>query len=90
MKDWPELSEAMAPEELNGWEIRDVVRIAQASALGEDSPIIMSHLQDALDVVKTFKEKFQEGHNASERPSALRNRKRRRREIDGSYSEEGD
>ena len=68
MKDWEELSRKMALEDLDGRQIRDIVRIAQASAFGDESPITMRHLQDAIDAMRTFEREFEKGRDLLEGP----------------------
>ena len=85
--EWTDISEELASEELNGRQIRDVVRIAQASAFGEGGVIKMRHLRDALDALRTFDEEFEKGREPSESCSSLK-RKRRRMEYEDSDLDE--
>ncbi|KAJ4318724.1 hypothetical protein N0V84_006717 [Fusarium piperis] len=89
-EDWYQVSAEMALEELNGRQIRDVVRIAHASAFGEDSRITVRHLRDALDAMRTFEVEFDKGRDAEVDSPAPRKRKRLRREVDDSGSESSD
>lgn len=81
MEEWEELSGKMALENLNGRQIRDVVRIAHASAFGDKSPITTRHLQDAIDSLRTFEKEFEKGRKPLEKAGEPRGRKRPRRDV---------
>lgn len=66
MEDWQRLTERIASEDLNGRQIRDVVRVAQAAAFAEESVIELSHVQDALEALRMFDSQFEKGRQAAE------------------------
>ncbi|CAG9981206.1 unnamed protein product [Clonostachys byssicola] len=82
---WADIAEKFASEVLNGRQIRDSVRIAQASALGEGTEIETRHLNNALQLLRKFEDEFEKGRLEEDRP-----RKRPRRARYRDEDEYGD
>jgi len=58
--------ESLAAEELNGRQIKNIVRTAQALAVCSNNRLMMRHIRTALDAMKMFEADFAEdAENAS-------------------------
>lgn len=74
--EWVAIVKDVASEKMNGRQIRDVVRIAQAAAFGEGTAIDERHLREGVDALRLFESEFEKGRAP---PSA---RKRRRHDVE--------
>ncbi|KAI3579743.1 hypothetical protein IWW34DRAFT_694044 [Fusarium oxysporum f. sp. albedinis] len=81
---WADLASKFAHEELNGRQIRDIVRIAHASAFGAGVDIRYDHLHNAIDALRTFDEEFEKNRNPIEALFKYRATKRPRMQSEDS------
>ncbi|KIL83692.1 hypothetical protein FAVG1_13085 [Fusarium avenaceum] len=88
LDSWADLAGSVAHEELNGRQIRDIVRIAHASAFGFD--ITRNHLTDAIDALRTFDMEFEKENKETEDLAEHRPSKRPRTLSEDSDMDESD
>ncbi|CZR42689.1 uncharacterized protein FPRO_09992 [Fusarium proliferatum ET1] len=87
---WTDLASRIAHEELNGRQIRDIVRIAHASAFGAGVEIGYDHLHSAIDSLRTFDKEFKKNRNPIETSLNHKATKRPRMQSEDSYMSESD
>ncbi|SCV36180.1 uncharacterized protein FFB14_05953 [Fusarium fujikuroi] len=87
---WADLANKFAHEELNGRQIRDIVRIAHASAFGAGVEIGYDHLHNAIDALRTFDEEFEKNRSPIEALFQHKATKRPRMQSEDSYMSESD
>ncbi|KAF5698702.1 P-loop containing protein [Fusarium mundagurra] len=87
---WADLASKFAHEELNGRQMRDIVRIAHAAAFGAGADIGYDHLHNAIDALRTFDEEFEKNRKPIEALFEYRAHKRRRVQSEDSSMSESD